>query len=94
MRRLGRLMGTDQVWRVARDGTIAFLSETWRDNSAAVDRDGFIFPQERAVQFFPADGSIEPGQTIKSFGAARRVTRVEYRWSPNEGTCRAWYVLP
>ena len=94
MRRLGRLMGAGQVWRVAHDGSIAFLSESWRDNSGAVDRDGFIFPQEQVVQFFPAEGSIEPGQTIKSFGVARRVTRVEYRWSPSEGTCRAWYALP
>lgn len=94
MRRLGRLMGAGQAWRVARDGSIAFLSESWAVNRGVVDRDGFPFPHERVVQFFPANGSAEPGQTISSFGVERRVTRVEYRWSPSEGTCRVWYSLP
>lgn len=91
LRRLVRLAGAGQHWRVAPDGTIVLRTEDWSDNTLAVDRDGFIWPQENLVQFWPYDGSADVGQSVTTYGAARRLERVEYRWSAEETTCRGWY---
>lgn len=90
LRRLARLRD-DLRWRIAPDGSVELVSETWPDMTAHVDRDLFAQPQERLVSFWPADGSVSPGHAVTVFGVSRQLLRVEYQWDGADCTCRAWY---
>lgn len=92
LRRLCRLTDDASLhWRALASGQISMVKETWPDNTSAIDRENFIWPQERLVRFFPGDGSVSPGQKVTVFGASRRLTRVEYKWSAQEIACEAFY---
>lgn len=91
LQRLLRLAPAGAHWRFAADGSAVYVVETWPDNASAVDRDRSAAPQERLVEVYPADGSLEPGQSVTCFEQARQAQRVEYRWGPQEIVCRAWY---
>lgn len=91
LRRVARLLPDDRRWRAARDGSIALVTESWPDNSASVDTSQYSWPQERCAQWYPADGSAEPGQEIDLFGTAQRIQRAEYRWGSSEVTVRGWW---
>jgi hypothetical protein len=89
LRRIARLFPADTHWRCADDGSVALVTETWPAGTA-VDT-ATVWPHESCAQWWPTDGTAAPGQTLTLLGAAHRLLRVEYRWSPHEVTCRGWY---
>lgn len=96
MWRLGRLIGTNVNpalhWRCAPDGTFGLYDDSSPpDNTAAVDSDGSIFPQERLIIVWPQAGTLGPGQSVTSYGAARLIQRVCYRWDGHDVAVDMWY---
>lgn len=78
-------------WRVAEDGSLALVSETWPDVTEHVDTYLPTQSHERCAAWWPKSGYISPGHSIEVYGTDRHLLRVEYDWQDEDVTVKGWY---
>lgn len=94
LQRLARQVPDDRElhWRAVADGSIDLVDDSqWPTGDAAVAQDADIWPQERCAAVWPQTGGLSPGQTVTCYNVARRVDRVQYRWTGDDAAAMVWY---